>query len=71
MSALNSLGLEEISSQIKEKRDEAFQSYRIARIERDSEKASTEWARYGELDDASLRLDRAVETAKALLGSET
>jgi hypothetical protein len=65
MSAAESLALE-----LRTQTADAYTCYRTARQIDDLDAAHVAWVRYGLLEDAAIRLEYALETAKVLLASE-
>lgn len=68
--SLQSVTTAELSTQIREKMDAAYANYRAAIRRGDLHVSEEAWNSYGRIEDAKIRLDRALQEAMYLLDTE-
>jgi hypothetical protein len=61
----------ELRSELQMKAEEAYQAYRTAKRVGNFESSNEAWQKYGQLEDAAIRLDTAVTSVMDLLDSES
>lgn len=61
---------EDLAHHLRVQKEDAYRSYRIVKQTDNAEAADLAWAKWGMLDDASIRFDNALESVKAILASE-
>ena len=64
------LAAEHLALELRSQTAEAYTSYRSARQVDDLVAAHTAWVKYGQFEDAAIRLEIALENAKVLLAIE-